>query len=182
MRIDVHAHYWTNDYLDMLVELGKTDTDTQRGMGAGGGDDLVARLGLMDRAGVELQVLSAAPQLPCGDDRDLCELAQTQRLRQTSDFFVIAYTNGWTKVDEIQNPDASEVGWPTIAANRRQGTGDDLAWDAVVGGQRVVQYAHVQLPWRRSINRGTLRMCQAAMTPTTQPLKPTSPYRRDQVR
>jgi hypothetical protein len=63
MRIDVHAHYWTNDYLDMLVELGKTDTDTQRGMGAGGGDDLVARLGLMDRAGVELQVLSAAPQL-----------------------------------------------------------------------------------------------------------------------
>ena len=69
MRIDVHAHYWTDDYLDMLVKLGKTDTDTQRGMGAGGGDDLAARLRLMDRAGVELQVLSAAPQLPYAEDR-----------------------------------------------------------------------------------------------------------------
>jgi hypothetical protein len=31
MRIDVHAHYWTDDYLDLLVDLGKTDTGTQRG-------------------------------------------------------------------------------------------------------------------------------------------------------
>ena len=49
MRIDVHAHYWTADYLDVLVELGKTDTGTQRGMGAGGGAELAARLRLMDR-------------------------------------------------------------------------------------------------------------------------------------
>jgi hypothetical protein len=35
MRIDVHAHYWTDAYLDMLVELGRTDTGTQRGIGAG---------------------------------------------------------------------------------------------------------------------------------------------------
>ncbi len=69
MRIDVHAHYWTDDYLDLLVELGKTDTGTQRGMGAGGGAELDARLQLMDRAGVEMQVLSASPQLPHGDDR-----------------------------------------------------------------------------------------------------------------
>jgi aminocarboxymuconate-semialdehyde decarboxylase len=69
MRIDVHAHYWTEDYLDLLVDLGKTDTDTQRGMGAGGGAELDARLRLMDRAGVELQVLSASPQLPNGEDR-----------------------------------------------------------------------------------------------------------------
>ena len=26
MRIDVHAHYWTDDYLDLLVDLGHTDT------------------------------------------------------------------------------------------------------------------------------------------------------------
>jgi hypothetical protein len=26
VRIDVHAHYWTGAYLDMLVELGRTDT------------------------------------------------------------------------------------------------------------------------------------------------------------
>ncbi len=23
MRIDVHAHYWTEDYLDLLVDLGQ---------------------------------------------------------------------------------------------------------------------------------------------------------------
>jgi 6-methylsalicylate decarboxylase len=66
MRIDVHAHYWTDDYLDMVAELGRTDTGTQRGTGAGGGAELDARLRLMDRAGVEMQVLSAAPQLPYG--------------------------------------------------------------------------------------------------------------------
>jgi 6-methylsalicylate decarboxylase len=69
MRIDVHAHYWTEDYLDIITDLGKTDTDTQRGTGAGGGAELDARLALMDRAGVDMQVLSAAPQLPYALDR-----------------------------------------------------------------------------------------------------------------
>jgi aminocarboxymuconate-semialdehyde decarboxylase len=68
MRIDVHAHYWTDDYLDLVAGLGKTDTGTQRGTGAGGGAELDARLRLMDRAGVDMQVLSAAPQLPYGID------------------------------------------------------------------------------------------------------------------
>jgi len=75
MRIDVHAHYWTDHYLDMLVGLGKTDTATQRGIGAGDGAELDARLRLMDRAGVDLQVLSAAPQLPYGTDADLAVAA-----------------------------------------------------------------------------------------------------------
>jgi 6-methylsalicylate decarboxylase len=70
MRIDVHAHYWTDDYLDLLVDLGKTDTGSQRGLGAGGGEELDARLRLMDRAGVDMQILSASPQLPYGEDRD----------------------------------------------------------------------------------------------------------------
>ena len=64
MRIDVHAHYWTDAYLDMLVKLGRSDTATQRGIGAGSGSELDARLRLMDRAGVDIQVLSAAPRLP----------------------------------------------------------------------------------------------------------------------
>ncbi|MET8438558.1 hypothetical protein ABZV61_38800 [Streptomyces sp900116325] len=34
LRIDVHAHLWTPAYLDRLERLGKTDTDTQRGIGA----------------------------------------------------------------------------------------------------------------------------------------------------
>src|ERR1700739_3263033 len=68
MRIDVHAHYWTEDYLDLLVDLGKADAAEARGLGAGDGAELEARLPLMDRAGIEMQVLSAAPQLPYGED------------------------------------------------------------------------------------------------------------------
>lgn len=70
MKIDFHAHYWTDDYLDLVAGLGKKDTDTQCGMGAGGGDELVARLALMDRAGVAMQILSACPQMPYSVDRD----------------------------------------------------------------------------------------------------------------
>jgi 6-methylsalicylate decarboxylase len=70
LRIDVHAHYWTDDYLDLLSsDLGKTNTGTQRGLGAGDGKELEARMDLMDRAGVDMQVLSASPQLPYGEDR-----------------------------------------------------------------------------------------------------------------
>jgi 6-methylsalicylate decarboxylase len=70
MRIDVHAHYWTDDYLDLLVDLGKADAGAARGIGAGGGTELEARLRLMDQAGVEMQVLSACPQLPYSDDTE----------------------------------------------------------------------------------------------------------------
>ena len=70
MRIDVHAHYWTEEYLDLLINLGKADADAARGIGAGGGAELEARLRLMDRAGVEMQVLSACPQVPYGEDAD----------------------------------------------------------------------------------------------------------------
>src|SRR5579863_7758920 len=68
MRIDVHAHYWTEDYLDLLVDLGKADADMARGLGAGGAAEMEARLRLMDRAGVQMQVLSACPQMPYGED------------------------------------------------------------------------------------------------------------------
>ena len=68
MRIDVHAHYWTEEYLDLLIGLGKADAGQARGIGAGGGADLEVRLRLMDRAGVQMQVLSACPQTPYGGD------------------------------------------------------------------------------------------------------------------
>ena len=68
MRIDVHAHYWTDDYIDLLVDLGQAGASAARGLGAGGGAELEARLRLMDRAGVQMQVLSACPQLPYGED------------------------------------------------------------------------------------------------------------------
>jgi 6-methylsalicylate decarboxylase len=71
MRIDVHAHYWTEDYLNLLRDdLGSTGTGAARGPGlrVGGGAELEDRLRLMDRAGVELQVLSATPQVPYSEN------------------------------------------------------------------------------------------------------------------
>ena len=44
MRIDVHAHYWSEDYIELLVELGHGDAAAVRGLGAGGGAELDARL------------------------------------------------------------------------------------------------------------------------------------------
>jgi predicted TIM-barrel fold metal-dependent hydrolase len=70
MKIDVHAHYWTEDYIDLLVDLGQAGAVAVRGLGAGGGAELEARLRLMDRAGVQMQVLSACPQMPYGEDAD----------------------------------------------------------------------------------------------------------------
>ena len=70
MRIDVHAHYWTERYLGMLTDLGSTGTDVARGIGAGGGAELDARLRLMDRAGMQMQVLSACPQSPYAEDAE----------------------------------------------------------------------------------------------------------------
>jgi 6-methylsalicylate decarboxylase len=51
MRIDVHTHYWTDECLDLLADLGKTAAGTLRGLDAGDGQELDARLRLIDRAG-----------------------------------------------------------------------------------------------------------------------------------
>jgi 6-methylsalicylate decarboxylase len=68
MRVDVHAHYWTEKYVDLLVDLGKVEARAVLGIGAGSGAELDARLTLMDRAGVDVQVLSTCPQAPYGGD------------------------------------------------------------------------------------------------------------------
>lgn len=65
LRVDVHAHLWTAGYLDRLERLGKSDTGTQRGIGADATRaDLDHRFALMDRAGIDRQVLSMGPQSP----------------------------------------------------------------------------------------------------------------------
>jgi predicted TIM-barrel fold metal-dependent hydrolase len=65
MRIDVHAHYWTTDYLDLLSDFGATDADAPRSLGAGGAQaEIETRLRLMDEAGVQMQILSVSPQMP----------------------------------------------------------------------------------------------------------------------
>ncbi|GAA0943344.1 amidohydrolase family protein [Actinocorallia libanotica] len=71
MRVDVHAHYYPADYLDTLRDHGADATDTARMPCAGStGDDIDARLRMMDEAGVDMQILSAAPQLPFFENRE----------------------------------------------------------------------------------------------------------------
>ncbi|MFI9206001.1 amidohydrolase family protein [Streptomyces sp. NPDC053048] len=71
MAIDIHAHAWTDAYLDLLQGYGKTDTTTQRGLGAGVSDaELEARFELMDAAGISHQVLSVTPQSPHFAERE----------------------------------------------------------------------------------------------------------------
>ena len=65
MRIDLHAHLWTDEYLDLLQAFGKEDTSAQRGKGAGLGDgEIAARFQMMQQAGVDKQILSSTPQSP----------------------------------------------------------------------------------------------------------------------
>ena len=65
MRIDVHAHYFPETYLDLLERFGGEATESARQRGAGGSaDELKTRLELMDSAQVQMQVLSVSPQLP----------------------------------------------------------------------------------------------------------------------
>jgi len=64
MRIDVHAHLWSESYLEQLAGIG-VPTQAQRGLGAGSTDDeLAARFAQMDSAGVDLQILSVTPVSP----------------------------------------------------------------------------------------------------------------------
>ncbi len=73
LRIDVHGHYFPTDYLDMLDRFGGpgTGTGSARAVPADGSPgELESRFGMMDRAGMHVQVLSAAPQLPYFENRD----------------------------------------------------------------------------------------------------------------
>jgi 6-methylsalicylate decarboxylase len=70
-RIDIHAHVWTDDFLDMMQGYGNNDTGTQRGKGAGLGQaEMDKRFALMEANGVEMQVLSICPQGPHFDNKE----------------------------------------------------------------------------------------------------------------
>ncbi len=69
VRIDIHAHLWSDEYLSLLDEHGRAGTDVHRGLGAGAvRADLDGRFALMDEAGVDLQILSATPASPHFED------------------------------------------------------------------------------------------------------------------
>jgi predicted TIM-barrel fold metal-dependent hydrolase len=70
-RIDIHAHLWTDDYLDMTQSYGNTDTGTQRNKGAGmGKEEIEKRFALMEANGVQMQILSICPQAPSFDNKE----------------------------------------------------------------------------------------------------------------
>lgn len=76
MRIDVHAHLWSGNYLDLLTRAGKAGTEVAR-VPAGDVSDvaMTARLKLMDSAGIDRQVLSVPPQSPHLDDEHAAVMA-----------------------------------------------------------------------------------------------------------
>jgi aminocarboxymuconate-semialdehyde decarboxylase len=63
--VDIHAHLFPAAYLDRLAGLGHADVDAVRGLGAGdSADDVARRFELMNRAGVDLQVVSPSSLVP----------------------------------------------------------------------------------------------------------------------
>ena len=65
MRVDIHAHYQSKEYIDLLASLGGNVNPFARNPPAGGDQaDLDARFQLMKDAGVEMQVLSVASDFP----------------------------------------------------------------------------------------------------------------------
>jgi len=70
MRIDVHAHVWTDEYLDLVTSYGKKDTSVQRAKGAGPNDaEMEKRFAQMDASKVGMQILSICPQAPHFEDK-----------------------------------------------------------------------------------------------------------------
>lgn len=62
-KVDVHAHYFPSDYLDLLEATGNGEVDTRNGRRSAWpttAADLDARTEAMDRAGVGMQILSIA--------------------------------------------------------------------------------------------------------------------------
>jgi predicted TIM-barrel fold metal-dependent hydrolase len=69
MRLDIHAHYFPNEYLDLLERFGRAAARGSRGLLAGKDPaDLEARFQMMERAGVDRQVLSVGPLVPAFED------------------------------------------------------------------------------------------------------------------
>ena len=66
-RIDVHAHYMNNEYLALLEECGNIEPGVASGRAIvypSHEADLEARFRVMDRAGVDRQILSASGLMP----------------------------------------------------------------------------------------------------------------------
>ena len=67
MRIDVHAHYFTKEYLDLLDEMGGIEPTTRpgrRSLWPSPSADLEVRFAAMERAGIDMEILSVSGVAP----------------------------------------------------------------------------------------------------------------------
>ena len=67
MRIDCHAHYFPGPYLDLIEAIGHGEVETamgRRGAFRTHAEDAAPRIEAMDKAGVEMQILSIATAGP----------------------------------------------------------------------------------------------------------------------
>src|SRR5436305_4956030 len=79
MRVDVHAHYYPRPYIDQLEGLGRqVRRMTTSVPGFSFGVDIEGQLGLLDKAGIDTQVLSLGNQPPYFAERD--QAVNTSRL------------------------------------------------------------------------------------------------------
>ena len=93
MRIDVHAHLWTDDYLDMVEREGpdylKPNVRFLRKLGGMATEaDLARRFALLDEVGVDRQVLS-----PAGVPLYTEDAAQTTRLASAANDIFAGYVD-----------------------------------------------------------------------------------------
>ena len=70
------------------------------------------------------------------------------RALATENSTVSKVTWGWSPIIEIDNSNASDVWWPSVADMNRKNkaTGVDLVWRATIGKDSVIQFAHVVYP------------------------------------
>jgi 6-methylsalicylate decarboxylase len=64
MRIDVHAHYFPQEYMALIARLGGPRLGAGARTAPGAHYTIAERLGLMDEVGIDLQVLSTASSMP----------------------------------------------------------------------------------------------------------------------
>jgi len=72
MAIDVHSHYFPTEYLDLLDSFGGSQTGTaiaKHFLAGKDPGDLEARYRMLSDSGIDLQILSACPQVPYFKDQ-----------------------------------------------------------------------------------------------------------------
>jgi predicted TIM-barrel fold metal-dependent hydrolase len=95
MRIDVHAHYFSGEYLDLLDRSGGVESTTSPGrrcLWPSPAEDVAVRFEAMDRAGVTLQILSISGVAPYFADRAAAAAALDELRRALDELGAVGVT------------------------------------------------------------------------------------------